>query len=167
MNRVMRASLIVALVVLLATPLMAQEKKQREKGKKGAQQRGPVAALRQQLAQLDLTADQKKKVADIMSEYGPKLRDAQSKLNLTPEQLQARRTAAQEAQEKGLKGKARTDHIRGAMKLSSEQQAAQDQMEQLSAGLRKDVLAVLTPEQKEKMGPASDAKQGKRKKRDK
>jgi hypothetical protein len=87
---------------------------------------------------------------------------------LTPEQRTAQREARAKAQADGKKGKEMQAAIAEAMKLTDEQKESRAKLRKLQADVRKQVIAVLSPEQIEKAGLKVERKRGgkKRKKDD-
>jgi len=125
-------------------------------GKKKKGGADPTAAMAKKLESVELTAEQKTKLEAINKEHGPKLKDAQAKVDkvLTPEQIKARREAQQANKAAGKKGKEATDALNAALKLTAEQQKA---WEDAQKGLRDAqtayntaVARILTAKQKEK-----------------
>jgi Spy/CpxP family protein refolding chaperone len=108
------------------------------------------------ISQLDLTADQKAKIAELKKEYGPKLKEIwQARQDvLTPEQKQARAdvlSAAKAARAVGKKPGNVRKAVAAAVNLSAEQKAKLAKLSKAAATLRADArakaLSILTPEQ--------------------
>ena len=128
---------------------------------KGAKKKGnnPAAGLLKKVDDLiDLTAEQKEKIAKIKEEHGPKVAAAAKKLNdaLTPEQRRARQEAQKAAKQAGKKGKEAQAEVLAAMKLTDEQKkaydAAQKEVDDATNALRSALSEVLTDEQKATAG---------------
>ncbi len=141
--------LMFALVAVLSvgTALGADDAKPKKKQAKGPQ-RGVFA----QVMKLDLTAEQKEKVAAIQKEFGPKLAELTKAVGLTKEDRQARMAAMKEAKEKGLKGKELQEYVSTKAPLTDEQKEAQKEVAALNGKIREKLASVLTDEQKEKLG---------------
>jgi len=173
--KTVRITLALATALLIAIPVMAQEKKT-AKGK--AAKISPIARvmlrmgkLHSALEGLDLTAEQKEKLGKVREELGPKMRDAFGKLRgiLTEEQRTAADESAKKAKEAGKEGKDLILAIESSVKLTDEQKEKTEKLAKefsaLSRGITKKIMGTLTPEQKEKVKKAM-APQG-RKPRDK
>ncbi|MFN3148201.1 hypothetical protein [Bremerella sp.] len=141
--------LMFALVAVLSvgTALGADEAKPKKKQAK-APQRGIFA----QVMKLDLSGEQKEKVAAIQKEFGPKLAELTKAVGLTKEDREARMAAMKEAKEKGLKGKEAQEYISAKAPLTDEQKEAQKAVAELNGKIREKLAGVLTDEQKEKLG---------------
>ena len=138
------------------------------KGKKKAQAGAnhPVFNI---LKDVELTEEQKEKVAAIKAEHGPKLAELQKKQDsiLTPEQVAARKEALAKVKSDNLKGKERQAAIDTALSLTPEQKekwtAAQGELREAQGKVRAKFSEFLTEEQKAKV-PELSAKKGKKKK---
>lgn len=159
------ASLFVAfgLLALVGIAFGAEEgQRQNRKGRRA----DPTTAIKTKLESLDLSAEQKAKIDKIISEQGPKLKDATEKVaaSLTKEQRQARAEAQKAARAEGKKRKQAQDDVNAAMKLTAEQQKTVAEATKAQQEARQSLIAavseVLTPEQREKVGL-----EGKRKKK--
>jgi Spy/CpxP family protein refolding chaperone len=149
------AKCAVALALLSTIAFVWQADAQNEnKKKRGAAD--PTAAMAKKLESVELTADQKTKLEAINKEHGPKLKDAQAKVDkiLTPEQIKARREAQQAAKAAGKKGKEAQDSVNEALKLTAEQKKAMDDAQKdlrdAQTAYNTAVAGILTAEQKEK-----------------
>jgi hypothetical protein len=137
------------LIVLLISPLAAEEKPAKKKGQNAAR---PVAAVEKQLAELKLSHDQQKKVDDILASYKQKFADALAKApKLTKEQRQTQKEATAKAKADGKKRKELQAEVEAALKLTDEQkkerEAAASATKELQASLKKELAGVLTAEQ--------------------
>jgi Spy/CpxP family protein refolding chaperone len=110
----------------------------------------------QDLRQLNLTADQKAKLAELRKEYRPKFKEIhQAKQSvLTPAQKQAREevlSAAKAARAAGKKPGNVRKAVAAAVNLTADQQAKMAKLDKaaatLRAELREKALAILTPDQ--------------------
>lgn len=167
MLKATKTLMTLALILACVASVDAADKK-KKKGKKGARVR--IQAL-QLPDSIDLSAEQKEKVAALKKEYTPKF-TALFKKNreiLTEDQAKARQKAVKEAREAGKKGKEAREAVNSALDLSDEQKK---QMKELSGEIRSlngevrgKLMKVLTEEQRAKVKPAKGAK--KKKKKDK
>jgi Spy/CpxP family protein refolding chaperone len=151
-----RMVLTLALVLMMASHLMAAGKQKKKEGAK--RERGAATeALGGMLQGLNLSAEQKEKVDAIVKEYEPKLAEARKKMDsiLTEEQRKARAAAMKEAMAAGKTGGEAFAAAQAAMNLSAEQKAkmaeVRKEMAPIQQELREKVLAVLTPEQQEQV----------------
>jgi hypothetical protein len=130
---------------MIALPIAAQDKEKKDrKNKKGG---GPIAALKKQLEDANLTADQQKKVDEIIAKHQPAIQEASKKAGDAPKRIN---DAKKKLQDDGKKGKELNSAARTEAKLSSDEEKAVDELDQHSRELREEVAAVLTQEQKEK-----------------
>ncbi len=164
MRSVPKVLLMLALVALIAAPVLAKDgkKKHSAKGKHG----GMIAQLSKKLEALDLTKDQVEKLKQLKEKFGPELAELQAKAKPTAEQREAMKEAKQKADAAGKKGKELRQAIQAAMNLTPEQTAARKEMQEIMRTIKKEIGALLTPEQKEKAhlghGPKRGGKKGKR-----
>jgi Spy/CpxP family protein refolding chaperone len=137
-------------IAAITTPAFAAKKDKRKTD--------ATASIRKKLDAASLPADVREKANKVLADDGPKLNEAQAKIDaiLTSEQKQAKRTAQKEARSSGAKGKNARASIDAAMKLTPEQKtklaSAEGDLKSAQATLTKDLRAVLTPEQAEKAG---------------
>jgi Spy/CpxP family protein refolding chaperone len=131
--------------------------------------RGPSWEMfERMLSRLDLTADQKAKVADLKKEYAPKFEELRKKAEdlLTGDQKKARDTARKEAREAGTNFGEAMQAARKAMNLTDEQKkklgeamrAGQDTVREA----RQKISDLLTPEQKETLEKFLKQRKGRR-----
>lgn len=169
MRKFPRFVLTLALAAIIATPLIAADKK--KKGKKKKKRRARAVVVVRLPKSINLTDEQKAKVAAINKEYAPKAREIQQqqfKL-ITPEQRKARTEAVQAARKSGKKGKAFREAVQAAFKLTDEQKKQMKEVGKARAALQKEVRAkiseILTDEQKEQLKKGRKKGKGKRKKK--
>ena len=144
-----RRMMLVGLAVLIALPLAAAQKEAQEKEKKKKGGSGPIESLKKELEAVGLTAEQKKKVEDIVTEHQPKIAAAVKKAGDAPKLIAE---ARKRLKEEGKKGKELNQGSIDAAKLTAEQKAGYDELQSATAAFRSAVAAVLTDEQKEKAG---------------
>ena len=131
----------------------AQNAKAGKKGKKAKAKATPAAFVLP--AEIALSAEQQAKLDELKTQYADKLADAQKKVNevFTAEQQAARKTARKDAVAAGKKGKELGAAVDAAVQLSDEQKSnlatAQKEARKLQAEVRKQVVALLTDEQKQ------------------
>ena len=152
----MRALLLSGFTLMLAClvtfPLSAQDD-----AKKKKKRPSPVARLFQVPKDVELTDEQKTKVAALVKEYGPKLSELQKKQAsiLTDEQRQARAAAGKKAREDGKKGKELREAVDAAVTLTDEQkkqtQDVRKELGKLMREARGKFTDLLTDEQKAKL----------------
>jgi len=149
MKSVVRTLFTLALAVLIASPLLAGEGK-RKKAKPKPQD--PAAGILKSLEKAELTPEQVTKIKELAQASAEKIKAAEAKVGLTPEQKKARQEAQAKAKADGKTGKEVQAAVDAAMNLTEAQKAAMKDVAELRAALRKEALALLTPEQKAKAG---------------
>ena len=168
MKRTLQGLLVLTLAVVLAMPAMAAEEKKKKKKKKG--RKAPVAVRVPK--SITLTDDQKKQVAEINKEFGPKLAEVQKAVNgvISKEQRQARNAANKKAKADGVKGKARNAKIQAALNLTDDQKAKMKELtkkrQDVQKAARAKFVEILTAEQKAKLPKKKKGKKKKKKKKD-
>jgi Spy/CpxP family protein refolding chaperone len=143
------------LALAMVGPALALQKAEKKPPKCPAADR-----IERMLQGLTLSDAQKAKLAEVAKECGPKMVEANQKLDalLTLEQKQARVEAMAAAKTAGKKGKEMQEAVEAALKLTDDQKAkytaARTAMGELEKGLREKVMGVLTPEQVEQVKKA-------------
>lgn len=169
MTKIWKCLLSLALCGIVMSSAMAQDAAKKKKNQPAKEQ--PAVQLPKEI---ELTEEQKTKVAALEKEYGPKMKELREKLNkiMTEEQKKARLDVMKEAREKGKegkKGKELAEAIKSAMKLTEEQQKTYDEADKKIVALRQEILEkvkpLLTDEQKAKLPQRAAA--GKKKSADK
>ena len=156
-----RTLMTLLLALLVAAPLLAGDKeKEKKETKKGPKQPAKALSLAdrsiKQLAKAELTDDQIAAIKGLSDKYTPRVEEARKKLAsiLTDEQKQQRREAFAAAKKAGKK----PDEVVTALKLTPEQQeaqqAAQKEMKEAFGAYNKEVMALLTDEQRAKIRPS-------------
>lgn len=174
MKRFAHMALVTLMMVAIAGPAMAEDK-EKKKGAKG--QKGQRGAALRVPPSIELTAEQKAKVAEISKKHAPAAKEAREKMAavMTKEMMAKRREAMKAAKEAGKKGKEAQEMINAAMNLSAEQKekvaAAQKALREVQMAFLGDIKEILTDEQKAKLPKrggkkAGDAKPKKKKKKD-
>ncbi len=118
-----------------------------QRGQRGGFQRSPTQLPRQ----IELSDEQKTKIADIEKKYADKLKEAQDKAKLTDEQTAARRAAMTKAREDGKSFEEMRTIMTEAVKLTDEQKKGQEALTALTKEITTEVEGVLTDEQKAKL----------------
>ena len=154
--------LIILLVSLLVSPLAAEEKLAKKKGQNAVPRQ--IVAVEKQLAGLNLSDDQKKKVDDILGSYKKKFADVQSKTpKLSKEQRQTQKEASAKAKADGKKGKELQAEVNAALNLTEEQkkerEAAAFETKELQTSLKKELAGVLTADQAKALSKGKKNKQ--------
>jgi len=158
MKSVVRTLLTLALAVVIASPLLAGEGK---RGRKAAKVAAPAAGILKSLEKAELTPEQVAKIKELAKAWADKIKAAEDKVALTPEQKKARQEAQAKAKADGKTGKEARQAVDEAMKMTDEQKAAMKEVDELRAGLRKEATALLTAEQKAKAGIKEGKKRAK------
>jgi Spy/CpxP family protein refolding chaperone len=155
-------SILLALVMSLVMvgKLSAAEEKQRPEGRHS----GGMPAVDQldRVKGLNLTDDQKTKLADLKKEYGPKCEGARKKFeaSLTEDQKKAQREAMKAARDAHKRGPDAWKAAQEAMKLTDDQKALQANVEALGKEVKEKVDSILTTEQKELLKKGMERRHG-------
>ena len=153
--RTARIVLTLALVMLIAGPLMDKDKKAKL---------GPTAERVAKITKsLTLDDAQKAKLDDLTKQYDPKFCDVMTKCDvLTPDQKNTCKDAEKAAKAAGKTGKEIHQAGEAAVTLTEEQKTkkadAQKELKSLEKELRGKVQDVLTPEQRDQLKKAHDSK---------
>ena len=167
MRKLSRWALTLAMAVILVTPLMAADKKEKKRKKRGRR----TFSLVRLPKSLDLTGEQKEKIAAINKEYRPKIFAIFKKRNeiYTPEQRKASREAVAAARKTGKKrrelNKVRTEALNATAEQKKQLAEIRKEQNKVYAEGRKKINAVLTDEQKAKL--KQGRKKGKKKRKKK
>ena len=104
MKQVLKTLVVLALVAIVVAPLSAQEeKKKRQRGKR---QTGAVAQTMNKLKAVELTAEQKEKLAALGKEYGPKFTYIKGESNVVADTLSLMPLSEEDFSEEALAGNA-------------------------------------------------------------
>jgi|WetSurMetagenome_2_1015567.scaffolds.fasta_scaffold590894_2 Spy/CpxP family protein refolding chaperone len=156
--------LVLAVSLIVVDSLAAQER--HREGPRGGQ--GGWERIEAMVKNLNLTEEQKAKVAELKKEYAPKFKEATAKVEAiaTAEQKKARDEAVKAAKAAGKKGPEVMEAARDAMKLTDEQKTKMQEgwkaMQTLGKEARDKVVSILTPEQKEQLKKAREERRGHR-----
>lgn len=146
--------LALAVSMVLVGSLSADQEK---KGPDGKHPQRPMAQRWEMFRGLNLSDDQKAKVAELRKEYALKFKEAWGKVDavLTEEQKNARTEAMKVAKAAGTEVREAWTKVKEAVKLTDEQKAKMAELRKEGAALRNELrekmVALLTPEQKEKL----------------
>ncbi|WP_417388297.1 hypothetical protein [Gimesia sp.] len=168
MLKVSKALVAVALIMACVASVDAADKG--AKKKKGNKKQANVTIQALNLPDsIELSDEQKEKVAALKKEYTPKFAALQKKNReiLTDEQVKARRTAMKEAKDAGKKGKELRDAVNAALNLSDDQEK---QMKEVTGEIRKlnaevtgKLEGILTADQYAKIKKPAKGKKAKKK----
>jgi len=156
MKRTLKTLVLVTLIALIAAPLAAQEEAKKKAKRVPKERGGSEAQIVKMLEQIDLSAEQTKKVREILATYRPRLERVAAAIKITPEQRRAAAEARKAAAAAGKKGKELQEEVQAAMKLSDDQVSARKKQQEVMQALRKEITGVLTPEQQEKLKTKKD-----------
>ncbi|NQV28894.1 MAG: hypothetical protein HQ518_31455 [Rhodopirellula sp.] len=168
--KTLKTAIMLALTLVLVTGAVAEDAKKREKGKavaKKGERKAPGVTARF-TAKLDLSAEQKEKVAGIDKEFAAKAAEIKKATDaiLTKEQIEARNAAMKKARES--KDPEARKAVQQAVKLSDDQKKKMDEVNKSRQELNGQVLAalkkVLTEEQIKSLPQAGRGAEGKGKK---
>ncbi|QEG39273.1 hypothetical protein [Roseimaritima ulvae] len=161
----LRALAVFALSAVIVSGAFADDPQENQKRKKkaAAQNRSPATQLLRQLekAGVTLSEEQQEKTAALATALKKDLAEARKAGGLTPELLKKRAEAGKAARQAGQKGKELRAAVDAAVPLTDQQTEAMKSIAGKQQQFRKDFLAVLTDEQKEKL-PAQLTRQGKK-----
>ncbi len=143
---------VVALLASLITvPAVAEEEKAaKKKRNQGARKSAAVLVLKQ-LEPVGLTEDQIAKIKEIGAASTEKMKSIREEAGLTPEIMKKRAAAQKSLREAGKKGKDLAAAINEEAGLNEAQAAALVKINESRQKFHKDVIAILTDEQKEKL----------------
>ena len=183
MKRLAGLCMALAVVMLLGSPISAEdkekkagakkakaeagEKAQAKKGAKKGQRKRPTLAQTtlKKFAALELTEEQTAKIKELAKEFGPKIMEAQKKFQaLIPEdQRKARREAIAKARKEGKK----VADVVTAFKPTEEQAAAQKAVREVQQAFNAKVMELFTKEQRQALRKARQNAAGKKPARNK
>jgi len=167
MNRILKSLVLLGLAVAVALPLSAQDAAKKKKKKQGKGAAAAFANIVKRLeTDLDLTDEQSAKIKELQSVHGKKLAAANETIGGKRRDIAA---AMKKAKADGLKGKAAAKAAEESVNLTDEEKAALAEFRKITGDFQREVLALLTPEQREKSGlKIADAKKkgGKKKNKD-
>lgn len=151
---------VIALTVMMVLPATADEvETKKKKGKKG-QQRGMASQLIKRLEEVKLTEEQVSKINEAGKVADQKAKEIRKTAGLTREVMKKHAAARKNFANVELKGKERVAAIIKKAGMNEDQAKALKQINGLRTKMNKEVIAMLTDEQKE-MLPARMKRAGK------
>jgi Spy/CpxP family protein refolding chaperone len=163
MKKFVRFVFAAAFLAMLSAPIVASaqdEQPRRQRGQRGQGQgfqRSPFQLPRS----IELTDEQKTKLADIEKKYGEKVKAAQEKGRPTQEQQTALRDAFRKAREEGKTGEEMRKVAEEAVTWTDEQKKAREELTGLTKEITEAINGLLTEEQKKAL-EESRARRGNR-----
>ena len=154
MKAVIRCAFCLAILLVLASLAAAQDKAPAKRAKKPKKSPSPPAIFKLP-KEVDLSPEQQAKLDDLKTQYAGKLTDAQKKVAdiYTDDQRAAQQAARKEATAAGKKNKELKAAVEGAVQLTDEQREklayAQKELKLLTKRIRKEIVGLLTPEQRQ------------------
>ena len=145
-----------ALAVILTVPSFAQEKGKGKK-KRGRQPQA-IGALNKSLQKAKLTEEQQKKAKEVFAKYAAKLKEVNQERTqlIGAETLKKMSAARKKAQQDGKKGKELQEAVMAAAGLTGEKlekfNAIRKKNTTVTLELKKEIVALLTDEQKQTAG---------------
>lgn len=117
----------------------------------GGRGRGGMRSPTQLPREIELSDEQKTKLADIEKKFADKLKAAQDKAKLTEDQTKAQREAFAKAREEGKQGEAAREAVTAALKLTDDQKKGREELTALNKEITTEVEGILTDAQKTKL----------------
>ena len=161
-----RMTCAAVLALMMVVPVSADDADSAKKKKKKSQQRGMATQLIKRLEEVKLTGDQITKIKELGKVADAKAKEIRDKSGLTQEIMKKRAEAQKSLKDSGKKGKELRAAINEKTGLNEDQANAFKEVTAVRTKLQKDVVALLTDEQKENL-PEQMKKTGKTKKRKK
>jgi len=166
MRQIVQRMTVLALALLIALPLCAEDAKEGKKKKKEQDfSKSPVLNVLNLPKAITLTADQQAKFDAVKTEFTGKLKELAKKQNeiLTPEQKKARQEAQKAAKAAGKKGKEAKADVDAAVNLTDDQKKATEavnaEIKEVQGKVREKLNEFLTDEQKAQIkGPGKKKK---------
>jgi len=149
MKRVGTNLLSLALALVIAAPLFAADK---EKKKGPRKKPDPATWILKRFEKAELTDDQVAKIKQLVAKVAEETAECRKKAAPTPEQQKARKEAMEKAKAEGKEGRELYAAARDAVKLSPDQEAAMKEVRKAHGAMWKEIMGMLTDEQKAKLG---------------
>lgn len=146
--------LTLSLIVLTATPVLADDEVQTKKKGKQAAAQSATAQLLKQLEVVKLTEEQTAKIKELGKTTEASIKKLQTEAGITADLLKKRREATASMKDSDKKGKARAAAINEAAGFSELQAAAIAEANKLRLKLKTDAIKLLSEEQKAKLPDA-------------
>jgi Spy/CpxP family protein refolding chaperone len=151
MKRVASVLLSLLLAAIIAMPLLADDEP-KKRPKRAPKKPDPAAMILKRLEKAELTEEQIAKVKELAAKIPP------GQEGLNPEQKKALAEAMKKAKAEG-KTREEIEKIRqSVVQLTEEQKAAMKKAQEARAAVMKEIMGLLTPEQKEKAGIKAQGK---------
>jgi Spy/CpxP family protein refolding chaperone len=154
MKHLVKLLLSMSLAVLIATPLLAAD--QERKGKGPRKKPDPGAQILQRLEKAELTEEQVTKIKEIAAANAEKLAAARPKLS--DEQRKARMEIIKKAKADGKSREEVMKLLKDSVKLTPEQEKAMEAANEARRAMFREVMDLLTPEQKKALGKGRGGK---------
>lgn len=149
MKRVTANLLSLMLALVVAVPLFAADQERKKKPRKKPD---PAAGMLKRLEKAELTEEQVAKVKELMAKVAGETAELRKKAALTPDQQKARKEAMEKAKTEGKEGRELYAAVRNVVKLTPDQEAAMKELRKVQGAMMKEIMGLLTNEQKEKLG---------------
>jgi len=160
MKRVGTNLLSLALALVIAAPLFAADKERKKKPRKKPD---PAARVLKRFEKAELTEEQVAKVKELAAKVAKETAECRKKAALTPDQQKARKEAMEKAKAEGKEGRELYAAARDAVKLSPDQEAAMKEVRKAQDAMMKEIMGMLTDEQKAKVGKRSGPRKPRKK----
>ena len=145
------------LTVIMVAPAFAQDdaatkKKRAQRGQRG--QRNAAVQVIKQLEDAKLTDQQVAKIKELGKSVAEKMKAIRDDAEITPELVKKRAAAQKALKDSGKKGKELMEAINREAGYSDAQVAAMKKITEVRLAFHKNVVGLLTDEQKENLPPA-------------
>ncbi len=158
----MRSMLVAVLMLFIVSSVQAEEPKGKKKRGAG---RSVQAQVLKSLSDVDLTKEQTAKINAMGKEVTAAIKKVNEEAGITPEVMKKRAEAVKSLKDSDKKGKARQAAINEAAGLTEKQTAGMAKAMELRQKFQRDVIGLLTDEQKEKLPPALKRLTGEKKRK--
>jgi hypothetical protein len=148
MKRIALNLMSLTLALVVAAPLFAADKKKSTL----------ATSVLKKFEKAQLTEEQVTKIKDLATKVAEKTAPAKKRAVYTPEQMKAREEALKKARAEGKKGKELTAAIKDAAKLTPTQVAAVREIQTAYSAMMKEILGMLSDEQKARLPRKSRSK---------
>ncbi|MFK8115637.1 MAG: hypothetical protein AB8B91_25810 [Rubripirellula sp.] len=141
----------VALAAMMVVPAMAEDEAKKGKGKKGNRQNQVATQLIKLLEPVGLTEEQTTKIKELGKVAAGKMKEVQTAAGITPETMKKRQEAQKSMKDSDKKGNALMAAVNEAAGITEAQAAGLKKANELRTGFQKEVVGMLTDEQKAKL----------------
>jgi hypothetical protein len=153
MRQIARTWLLLTLAFVVAAPLSAAETR-----KKAPEKFSLATSVLKKLEKAGLTDEQVAKIKELAAKVEEKTAAPRQKAMSTPEQNKARAEAIKKAKAEGKEGKELVAAVNAAVKLTPAQEAARREVQKAYSDMMKQIVGMLTDEQKAKLPRKSRSK---------